>query len=92
MTDVYKNIIKYLRNKHIMGIFIRAQGRLTKRMTASRAVYKLKHKGNLVNYSSLHNKPGVLLRGYNKSNVISNKKNSHNKNGSYGIYSKMNVF
>jgi hypothetical protein len=89
--SIYSNIIKNLKNKHLIGIFLEAKGRLTRRMTASRAVYKLRYKGNMKNPYSI-NKTTKLSRGYIKPNVIINKNNSYNKNGSFGITSKVNTY
>jgi len=60
-------------------------------MTASRAVYKLKYKGNMKDaYLNIYNK-STLKRGYLKSNVVYNANNSYNKNGSFGVSSKVNT-
>jgi len=93
INDKYKTIFKSVKNIHVVGISLEAKGRLTKRMTASRSVYKLKYKGNLKNiYSSYYKMSTVLLRGFNKSNISYVNKNSKNKNGSYGITSSLNTF
>jgi hypothetical protein len=93
LNDKYKTIFKCIKNIHVIGIYLEAKGRLTKRMTASRSVYKLKFKGNLKNvYSSYYNMPSLLSRGLIKSNVNYINKNSKNKNGSYGISSSLNTF
>jgi hypothetical protein len=93
MEDKYKIILKFLRNLHVIGISLEAKGRLTKRMTASRSVYKLKYKGNLKNiYNTYYKTSTPLLRGFMKSNINLVKNNSKNKNGSYGISSSLNTF
>ena len=51
MKKIVLNNIKY---KKVTGVRLEAAGRLTKRYTASRSIFKVKYKGNLVNtYSSL---------------------------------------
>jgi hypothetical protein len=45
----YKNIFMSMKNLHIIGINLEAKGRLTRRMTASRSVYKFKSKGSFKN-------------------------------------------
>jgi hypothetical protein len=91
--DKYKIIFKSIRNIHVIGISLQAKGRLTKRMTASRSVYKLKYKGNLKNiYSAYYKTSTPLLRGFLKSNINLVKSSSKNKNGSYGISSSLNTF
>src|SRR5436305_193437 len=52
----YINIISRLKNKHVSGLRIEAKGRLTKRLTASRAIYKVSYKGSLKNIYSSYNK------------------------------------
>lgn len=82
----YINIISRLKNKHISGLRVEAKGRLTKRLTASRAVYKISYKGSLKNIYSSYNKLSTLmLRGLSKSNTVYVNTNSKNRNGSYGI-------
>lgn len=82
----YINIISHLKNKHVSGLRIEAKGRLTKRLTASRAVYKLTYKGSLKNiYSSYNKLSTIMLRGLSKSNIEYVNTNSKNRNGSYGV-------
>lgn len=91
--DKSKAALKSMKNIHITGISIEAKGRLTRRMTASRSVYKLKFKGNLKNiYSCYYNISTSLLRGFIKSNMNTVRRSSKNKNGSYGITSSLNTF
>jgi hypothetical protein len=82
----YINIISRLKNKHVSGLRVEAKGRLTKRLTASRAVYKVSYKGSLKNIYSSYNKLSTLiLRGLSKSNTVYVNTNSKNRNGSYGV-------
>ena len=82
----YINIISRLKNKHVSGLRVEAKGRLTKRLTASRAVYKTSYKGSLKNIYSSYNKLSTLiLRGLSKSNTVYVNTNSKNRNGSYGV-------
>ena len=82
----YINIISGLKNKHVSGLRVEAKGRLTKRLTASRAVYKISYKGSLKNIYSSYNKISTLiLRGVTKSNTVNINANSKNRNGSYGV-------
>ena len=92
-SNKYKTILRSIKNIHVIGISLEAKGRLTKRMTASRSVYKLKYKGNLKNiYSCYYQTSTHLIRGFNKSNISFVNHNSKNKNGSYGISSSLNTF
>jgi hypothetical protein len=82
----YINIISRLKNKHVSGVRVEAKGRLTKRLTASRAVYKISYKGSLKNiYSSYNKLSTIILRGLSKSNTEYVNTNSKNRNGSYGV-------
>jgi hypothetical protein len=93
IENKYLNILNTIKNIHIVGIRLEAKGRLTRRMTASRSVYKLKHKGSLKNiYSYYYKTPSLLLRGLLKSNIDQFKNNSKNKNGTFGITSVQNTF
>ena len=62
------------------GVRVEAKGRLTRRFTASRSVFKVKWKGDLKNVdSSFKGLSAVMLRGNVKSNVqytILNSKNT----------------
>jgi hypothetical protein len=84
--DKYINVLSRLKNKQVSGVRIEAKGRLTKRLTASRAVYKISYKGSLKNiYSSYNKLSTIILRGLSKSNTQYINTNSKNRNGSYGV-------
>jgi hypothetical protein len=68
------------------GVRLEAKGRLTRRLTASRSIFKIKWKGSLKNvYSSYRGLSSVLLRGHVKSNVNYSIINSKTRNGAFGI-------
>ena len=81
--------IKYcLKHKAIAGVRLEAKGRLTKRFTASRSLFKLKWKGSLKNEDSSHKGlSAVMLRGYAKSNVQYSLISSITRVGAYGVKS-----
>jgi hypothetical protein len=82
-----------MKNTHIIGIFLEGKGRLTRRLTASRAVDKLTYKGTFKNiYSSMQNRSSVLSKGYQNSNIDYINVNSYNRNGSYGIKSHNSTY
>jgi len=57
-------IINNLKYKHTTGFRLEAKGRLSKRFTASRSVFKLKYKGNLLNLdSSFRGISSIILKG-----------------------------
>lgn len=80
--------IKY---KWVTGICLSANGRLTKRYTASRAVHKIRYYGSLQNFDYLKqnlinsNPSAVLLRGLNKPNVQNSFITANKRIGAFGI-------
>lgn len=85
-VTVTKTIVNSIKYKSVSGLRIEAAGRLTRRNTAARSVFKLRYKGNIRNLdSSYKGLSSVLLRGYAKSNVQHTKLKSKLRIGSYGI-------
>lgn len=81
-----KYIIRSLKHLKIAGIRVEAKGRLTRRFTASRSVFKMRWKGGLKNVdSSFKGLSAIMLRGDRKSNVQYSLINSKNRNGAYGV-------
>ena len=81
-----KIVFNNIRYKKISGVRIQAAGRLTKRYTASRSIYKFRYKGNLINInSSIYGRPSALLRGSFRPNLQFTKLNSKTRIGSFGI-------
>jgi hypothetical protein len=79
----FENCLKY---RAIGGVRLEAKGRLTRRFTASRSVFKLNWKGGLKNIDSSYKElSAVILRGHVKSNVQYTLINSKNRNGAYGV-------
>jgi hypothetical protein len=79
-------VLRDIKYKHITGFRIEASGRLTRRYTASRSIYKLRYKGNLLNIdSSYKGLSSLLLRNNNKPNLQFTKLNSKTRIGSFGI-------
>jgi len=84
--DLEYYVLKTLKHLKLAGIRVEAKGRLTKRFTASRSVFKMKYKGGLKNVdSSFKGLPAVMLRGIFKSNVQYSLLHSKNRNGAYGV-------
>jgi hypothetical protein len=81
-----QKVLYYLKNKRISGIRLEAAGRLTKRLTASRSLFKTKHKGSLKNIdSSYKGQSSILLRGFMKPNIQYSQINSKTRNGAFGL-------
>lgn len=84
-VDLYK-IMGSLKNKFTKGIRIEVAGRLSKRNTAERSIYKVKYKGNIKNIdSSVKKLPSVLLRGHARSNLVYSQTKSRLRVGAFGV-------
>ena len=80
------NVMDSLKHKSVSGIRIEVAGRLTKRNTAARSVFKLKYKGNIRNTdSSDKGLSTVMLRGHAKSNLQYSRLKSKRRIGSFGL-------
>ena len=85
-TENTHKIMDSLKNKFTKGVRIETAGRLTKRNTADRSIYKQAHKGNIRNPdSSMKGLPTVLLRGHVKSNLIYTQSKSRLRIGAFGL-------
>lgn len=88
ISDTYLNkvVLNNIKYKHITGFRLEANGRLTRRYTASKSVSKLSYKGNLLNIdSSYRGISSVLLKGNLKPNLQYSKLESKTRIGSFGI-------
>lgn len=75
-----------LKHREMAGVRVEAKGRLTKRFTASRSIFKMKWKGGLKNVdSSFRGLPAIILRGHVKSNIQYSVVNTSNRVGAFGI-------
>lgn len=80
------NIIKTIKQQVVTGVRFEASGRLTRRLTAMRAVFKYRYAGSLKNIrSSFNTKSSTMLRGYVKSNSQYTLINSKTRNGTFGL-------
>lgn len=79
-------VLKSLKHLNLRGIRVEAKGRLTRRFTASRSVFKMKWKGGLKNVdSSFRGLSAIMLRGIVKSNLQYSSLSSKNRNGAFGV-------
>lgn len=84
--DRQKKVFKNIKNVDVTGIRIEAAGRLTKRNTAAKSVFKLRYIGNIKDMdSSYKGLSSVTLRGFAKSNLQHTKSESYIRIGSYGM-------
>jgi len=85
-NNLQENILNSTKHKNIYGVRLEAAGRLSRRLTASRSVFKLKYKGSLKNInSSYKGLSTVMLRGNTKSNIQLTKISSKTRNGAFGL-------
>lgn len=79
-------VLDSIKHKSVFGVRLEATGRLSKRLTASRSVFKLKYKGSIKNIdSSYKGLSSVILKGNTKSNIQYTKLSSKTRNGSFGL-------
>jgi hypothetical protein len=79
-------VLKSLKHLNVRGVKIEAKGRITRRLTASRSVFKMKLKGGLKNVdSSFKGLSTIMLRGNFKSNIQHSFISSKNRNGAFGV-------
>ena len=80
------NVINNINQQVVTGVRLEASGRLTRRLTAMRAVFKYRYAGSLKNIrSSFNNESTTMLRGYLKSNLQHSLVNSKTRNGTFGL-------
>lgn len=85
-TLVRNEVIMSTKYKAITGLKIQIAGRLTRRATAAKAVFKGGQVGGLRNFdSSVLGFSVGLLRGHQKPNVQKSYYNSKNKNGAFNV-------
>jgi hypothetical protein len=85
-SDLLNYIFNNLKYKSMGGIRLEVKGRLTRRLTASRSVFKIKWKGSVKNIdSSYKGLSSVILRGHLKSNLQYSTVNSKTRNGAFGL-------
>ena len=79
-------VINTLKHKSLSGIRLEASGRLTRRITAARSIYKVKYLGNLRNLESSYiGRSATILRGNLRSNLQFSKIKSKTRIGSFGL-------
>ena len=80
------NIVNTIKQQIVSGVRFEAAGRLTRRLTAMRSVFKYRYIGSLKNLrSSFNNKSSILLRGHAKANSQYTLINSKTRNGTFGL-------
>lgn len=86
MRNRQKNVLKTIKNVDVSGIRIEVAGRLSRRTSSGKSIFKLRYKGNIKDMnSSYKGLSSVTLRGFAKSNLQHTKVTSFTRIGSYGI-------
>lgn len=86
LVSLKRTILNNIKYKKVTGVRLEIKGRLSKRFTASRSVYKVKYKGNLINMNSSYDKlSSPLLRGNFRSNLQYTYLSSKTRIGSFGL-------
>lgn len=86
LNNTQINVLDSIKHKSVFGVRLEAAGRLSKRLTASRSVFKLKYKGSLKNIdSSQKGLSSVTLRGNMKPNLQYTNISSKTRNGAFGL-------
>jgi hypothetical protein len=81
-----QNVLNVIKQQVVSGVRFEAAGRLTRRLTAMRAIFKYRYVGSLKNLrSSLNNLASTILRGFVKSNAQYILIMSKTRNGSFGL-------
>ena len=79
-------VFKSTKYKLLNGVRIEVAGRITKRRSAARSIFKMRNKGNIRNKdSSDKGLSAVMFRGYAKSNLQYNFLYSKVRGGSFGF-------
>jgi Mitochondrial ribosomal protein (VAR1) len=85
-VSLYRYILKTLKHTKLAGIRVEAKGRLTRRFTAAKSVFKVRWKGGLKNVdSSFKGLSAIMLRGDRKSNLQYSMLSSKNRNGAFAV-------
>jgi hypothetical protein len=86
--NIEKNILNSIKYKNVSGIRVQASGRLTRRITAARAILKFRYVGTLKNIdSSYKGLSSSVIRGNQKSNIQYTKSKSQTRIGAFGLKS-----
>lgn len=79
-------IISGIKHRKLRGIRVEAKGRLTRRRTAARSLFKMRYLGGLNNViSHIKGWSAIMLRGDQLSNVQYSIVNTNGRNGAFGI-------
>jgi hypothetical protein len=85
-NNVEHKVLNSIKYKLTNGIRLEIAGRISKRSSSNRSMFKFKYKGNIRNIdSSFRGISTGMLRGHVKSNIQYTNLNSKIRNGAYGF-------
>lgn len=85
-VELEKNVLNNTKFKALTGIKLKASGRLTRRITAERAIIKFRSVGTLKNLDSSYKElPSYMVRGIKKSNLEKAFISSKTHAGAFGL-------
>lgn len=86
LNHIQTSTVNFIKFKSVFGVRLEAAGRLTKRSTASRAVFKFRYKGTLKNNPTINNSlSSAMVKNHQISNLQFTKISSKTRNGSFGL-------
>jgi hypothetical protein len=88
ILKIEENILNSIKYKNVSGIRVQASGRLTRRITAARAILKFRYVGSLKNIDSSYKGLSTpVIRGNQKSNLQYTQSKSKTRIGAFGLKS-----
>lgn len=86
LNHIQASTINFIKYKSVFGVRLEAAGRLTKRSTASRSIFKFRYNGTLKNSPIINNSiSSVILKDNRISNLQFTQITSKTRNGSFGL-------
>ena len=86
LNHIQSSTINFIKYKSVFGVRLEAAGRLTKRSTASRSIFKFRYNGTLRNNPIINNSlSSVIVKNNRISNLQFTKIASKTRNGSFGL-------
>lgn len=86
LNHIQTSTINFIKFKSVFGVRLEAAGRLTKRSTASRALFKFRYKGTLKNNPTINKSlSATMVKNHQLSNLQYTKISSKTRNGAFGL-------
>lgn len=85
LNSVQATTINFIKYKSVFGVKLETSGRLSKRSTASRAIFKFRYKGTLKNNADINRTDSSVIINNKITNLQFTKISSKTRNGSFGL-------